>query len=488
MKMLQSLLNRLWFRLTLAFAVVLIIGVTANAATGLYLAIQEINAVRGEDYWELEATFQFTQPGGVLEALATYYKERGSWDGIEQTMQVIQSFNVPSPMMQIGYLFQDEKDTLLFDSSPQNRDEWINVDTDRAFPIEVKGKQVGTLTVVSVNNIQDFVRTNSLNQFVNAWLREWMNDQLGGMALTGILVGMLFGFIISRSLSAPLKRLSDAAQAIGTHNLDQRVEVAGSTEVKNLAQSFNSMLQRLEREEQLRKNLVADVAHELRTPLTVLQGNLRAILDDVYPLSKAEVAGSYDQTRMLSRLVNDLHEIAQAEANKLPLSKEVLDVSNLLHSIGTTFGMLAEAEGVSLTVRTQMKLLVIGDYTRLSQVIHNLLTNALHHTPEGGSIHLQAERDQDFVVISVTDTGVGINADHLPHVFERFYRADRARSRNRGGTGLGLAITKAIVTAHGGRISVESEGVGHGTKFTVHLPDREQPLIIDAKLPEMVAE
>jgi signal transduction histidine kinase len=234
------------------------------------------------------------------------------------------------------------------------------------------------------------------------------------------------------------------------------------------------MAQRLEEAERLRSNLVADVAHELRTPLTVLQGNLRAILDDVYPLSKAEVASLYDQTRLLSRLVNDLHEISQAEANKLPLNKASIDISELLHSIGTTFGPMAEAEGVSLTVRTQMNLLMRGDYTRLSQVMHNLLTNALYHTPRDGNITVYALRDGEIISISVTDDGAGISAEHLSHIFDRFYRADRARSRNRGGAGLGLAVTKAIITAHGGAITATSKGLGLGTSFIIELPAHQQ--------------
>lgn len=469
MTALSALFNRLWFRLTLAFVFVVLIGVLVNTFISLYLGIQEINAIRGEDYWELDATFQFTQSGGVLDALTTYYDERGSWDGIEQTMHTVQSFDIPNQTIQVGYAFRDQNGVILYDTRPQ-LGEWLNVDVNQSFPIVVNGKKVGKLTVVIVNNVQDFVRTNSLSQFIQEWLRGWIRDQVGIMTAIGAAISITFGFLMSRGLVAPIKRLSEASQQINAYNLTKRVEVRGSTEVTNLAISFNSMLQRLEEAEQLRSNLVADVAHELRTPLTTLQGNLRAILDDVYPLTKSEVAGLYDQTRLLSRLVNDLHEISQAEANKLPLSKVYIDVGELLHNIGTSFGPVAEINEVSLVVRTQMKLIVHGDPARLSQVMHNLLANALHHTPSNGRITIHAQKHEETIYISVMDTGMGISAEHLPHVFERFYRADRARSRNRGGSGLGLAITKAIVNAHNGQITVESDGIGCGSTFTIELP------------------
>jgi signal transduction histidine kinase len=222
----------------------------------------------------------------------------------------------------------------------------------------------------------------------------------------------------------------------------------------------------------LRRNMVADVAHELRTPLSVLQGNLRAILDDVYPLEKAEVARLYDQTRLLSHMVNDLHELAQAEARQLPMHFTHTDMADLVENVAGMFAPVAEAEGVGLKVDVGDDLPdVRADSARLSQVMNNLLVNALRHTPKGGCIELRAARENGHVRLDVEDTGEGISRDHLPHVFERFYRADRARSRATGGAGLGLAIAKAIIHSHNGDISVSSEGVaGKGTIFTIRLP------------------
>jgi signal transduction histidine kinase len=228
----------------------------------------------------------------------------------------------------------------------------------------------------------------------------------------------------------------------------------------------------LEKGEQLRRNLVADVAHELRTPLSVIQGNLRAILDDVYTLDKEEVARLYEQTRHLSRLVNDLHELAQAEARQLPLNRQPANLNDLVALTGETFAPVAETKGVSLEMILPAQTISLNvDSTRLRQVLHNLLNNALRHTPKGGRIMLNLEPNSEAINLSVSDTGEGIPPDHLPHIFNRFYRADAVRSRESGGTGLGLAIARAIVEAHNGQISAASSGApGQGSTFTVTFP------------------
>ena len=247
--------------------------------------------------------------------------------------------------------------------------------------------------------------------------------------------------------------------------------VEGTTEIADVARAFNDMAARLERTESLRRNLVADVAHELRTPLTVLQGNLLAVIDDVYPLEKAEIVRLYEQTRLLSRLVEDLHELSQAEAKQFPLNLLPVQVDELIAATVAVFGPLAEAQGIRLNVEGSPDLPpLMADPARLSQVLHNLLNNALAHTARG-QITIWAERSGDGVRIAVQDTGEGIPAEHLPYVFERFYRVDRSRNRETGGTGLGLAIVKAIVEAHGGRVGVTSAGEpGQGSTFTVEIP------------------
>lgn len=291
------------------------------------------------------------------------------------------------------------------------------------------------------------------------------------VALGAAILGAVFSVAASRTLTAPLTQLAGAARAIGAGKLDQRVASHGSDEIAEVAVAFNEMATQLQEAETLRRNLVADVAHELRTPLSVIQGNLRAILDDVYPLNKEEVTRLYTQTRLLSRLVNDLHELAQAEAGQLSLNIALTDLRPLLQEMLDIFAPMAEDVDVTLQAQLTPTLpAVLVDSVRLRQVFHNLLANALRHTHAGGQVTIRSQMDAKTIRIAIHDTGDGIAPEHLPYVFDRFYRADRARARDTGGAGLGLAIVRAIVQAHGGQITAESTGEGHGSTFTVILP------------------
>lgn len=292
------------------------------------------------------------------------------------------------------------------------------------------------------------------------------------VGLAAAFVGILTGFILSRNLTAPLRKLQSAAEEIGAQNLSRRVQIEqGSAEIMAVAGAFNEMASKLESAESLRQNLLADVAHELRTPLTVLQGNLRAILDDVYPLEKDEIARIYEQTRHLTHLVDDLHELAQAEAQRLPLNRQELPVAQVVQEAAAIFDPLIDNKGITLRVELLGKMpQLLADKARITQALHNLIRNAIEHTPAGGTITIQAEHVDEELQLRVIDTGVGIAADHLEHVFDRFYRTDRSRSRNDGGTGLGLAIVQALIEAHHGRVAVTSAGVGRGSTFTLTLP------------------
>jgi signal transduction histidine kinase len=250
-----------------------------------------------------------------------------------------------------------------------------------------------------------------------------------------------------------------------------RVDVAGSQEITDLAQSFNKMAADLQQAEQLRRNLMADVSHELNTPLTVLEGHLRAALDHVYELDEAEIANLYGQTRHLILLVKDLRELAQAEAQQLPLNKQETDLVMLIEETLQIFEPVTEQKGVMLKSELEDNLpAVMVDASRMRQVLDNLIANALHHTPSGGKIIIHGAATNRGIQLTVQDTGEGISPEHLPHVFDRFYRTDRSRSRETGGTGLGLAIVKALVEIQGGQVQVDSQGLDLGTSFTINLP------------------
>lgn len=288
------------------------------------------------------------------------------------------------------------------------------------------------------------------------------------------VLGIAAGVWMSRRMTAPLGELAKGTETIGAGDLTYRVAPQGSAEMVALAQSFNQMAGKLQAGERLRQNLLADVAHELRTPLTVLQGNLRAILDDVYALDKGEVARLYDQTRHLHRLVSDLHELAQAEARQLPLNLQMTDLVWLVEDAVAIFQPIAEAEEVQLQVHLPKHTVMVQiDQARITQVLQNLLVNALRHTPAGGRITVRLLVSQEYadqVTVAIQDTGDGIEAEHLAYLFNRFYRTDGARDRDAGGAGLGLAIVRALVESHGGTVAAQSGGRGQGSTFSLTLP------------------
>ena len=268
-----------------------------------------------------------------------------------------------------------------------------------------------------------------------------------------------------------------AADLVAEGDLSVRVPVPERSpeQFVRLVRSFNRMTDEIQRADQQRRNLTADVAHELRTPLHIIQGNLEGILDGVYLPNDDHIMATLSETRTLARLVDDLRTLSRAEAGQLPMETEDVNVAELLSDVGTSFSGQAEICGIQLRVSVEAepnKMVVRGDAMRLDQVLSNLMGNALRHTPEGGTITLGARPIDDYVRITVRDTGEGIRKEDLPYVFQRFWRGDRSRSHaGGGGSGLGLAIAKQLVQSHGGSIGVTSE-LGKGTTFALDLPLR----------------
>lgn len=289
------------------------------------------------------------------------------------------------------------------------------------------------------------------------------------MALS-LLVGVAGGVLIARVVSAPVSAMSRAAHQIGQGDLNVSVPVRGSQELRELAVTFNTMAADLRHAEELRRNLMADISHELRTPLAALEGELRAALDQVQPLDGAALAHLYGQTRHLIRLVNDLRELALAESRELPLALQPTDLAALVGETLQVLAPLADDNGVRLSGDVTSLPQACVDPTRIRQVLFNLLTNALRHTPAGGTVVVTGASAGGELRLVVRDSGEGLAPEQIAVVFERFYREDRSRSRETGGTGLGLAIVKAICEAHGGRVEAHSAGKGQGCTFVVSLP------------------
>ncbi|HEY3210245.1 MAG TPA: HAMP domain-containing sensor histidine kinase [Actinomycetota bacterium] len=283
----------------------------------------------------------------------------------------------------------------------------------------------------------------------------------------GLIVAVVAGGRAVRRIARPVGALMEAADRVAAGDYEARVEEQGPREMRRLARSFNAMTKRLHAHEEQRRNLLADLAHELRTPLSVIQGNAEGMLDGLYPIDRAHLEPLLEETRVMSRLLDDLHTLSRAEVGALRLHREPVEPETLVDDAASAFRGPAEAVGVSLEVRVASGLPPLEvDAVRIGQVLANLLSNAVRHTPPGGSVVASADSESGgrAVAFAVTDAGSGIPAELLPHIFDRF-----VKGADSSGAGLGLAIAKSLVEAHGGEITAESRP-GNGTTIKFVLP------------------
>lgn len=292
-------------------------------------------------------------------------------------------------------------------------------------------------------------------------------------ALMAVVVAIVLTFFLSRRILAPVKELTAASRRLGKGDFSQRVKADDKSEIGELAATFNLMAADLERDEKLRRDMVADIAHELRSPLTNVRGYLEGIRDGIMQADEKTIGTIYDETMLLSRLVHDLQELSLAESGQLKLFLQPESAGELITQAVSAVKAKAAEKNITMTIELKDGLPpVMIDMQRIRQVLHNLLANALTHTPAGGRISVRADRAGSFVSISVVDTGEGIPAEDLPLIFERFHRVDKSRARATGGSGLGLTIARYFVEAHNGAIIAESEP-GKGSTFTFTLPAAE---------------
>lgn len=306
--------------------------------------------------------------------------------------------------------------------------------------------------------------------------RDGVYDALLLSALAASIAAIAVGLFITRQIVAPIRALSQASQRIAAGHYTERVQLADGhparvDELGQLARDFNRMAENLENTEALRRQLIGDVSHELRTPLTAIKGSLEALIDGVLPAEPETFEHIYQEADRLQRLVNDLQELSRVEAGAFKLDLQPLVLADLLKTVMSRLDRQYADKGVRLGTDIPSDLPgIMADADRLSQVLFNLVGNALQYTPAGGQVTVAAQRQGGEVLVSVQDTGIGIGADHLPHVFDRFYRADQSRSRTSGGSGIGLTIARHLVEAQGGRIWAESPGEGKGSTFAFTLP------------------
>jgi signal transduction histidine kinase len=319
------------------------------------------------------------------------------------------------------------------------------------------------------------------------------------ISLPVLALGFLVSYLLARSLTRPLEAVSRVTSAIASGDLAQRAPVKARNEVGQLAKDVNSMAAHLESSIgelraararavdalHTRQELVASISHELRTPLAILHAHLESLAGSrvatAGEATHSERAGIsvpettlhalQSETERLASLVEDLFALSRAEAGGMQVEIQPVDASALVNEVAEVMGPLVQREGkIALSVRVQPGIpSALADPDRVRQILANLVRNAVRHTPEGGIIAITVEAQESWIMVAVADTGEGIPAEHLPHIFERFYRVDRTRSRATGGTGLGLAIVRHVAQAHGGEVSVESEE-GKGSTFRLKLP------------------
>lgn len=307
--------------------------------------------------------------------------------------------------------------------------------------------------------------------------RSFMHPEAAGMfgnlalILLGVLLLVVILLILGRSLRRsvePLGNLMEAADRVAAGDYATRMEEQGSREMREFTRSFNTMTSRLQTYDDQRKRLLADISHELRTPLTVLQGNLEGMLDGVYPRDDGRLNTLLEETRILSRLIEDLRTFSLVETGKLTLEKEPCNPSRLIRELIQAMQSQAEKAGVALAEETEADLPPVEvDTARIREVLENLISNALRYTSAGGTVRIGCRRlpgNPDLLEFSVADDGRGIPAEDLPHIFDRYFK-----SRDSGGTGLGLAIAKRLVEAHGGTIEARNNP-GGGTIVRFRIP------------------
>ena len=463
-------MNRLWVRLSLAFVFVTMVGVLAAALL--------VNRQVGESFLHFVArghVMGLWQGGGtsLIARLAEYHGDAGGWSGVDAVFVF-----EPGPGAGYGagagrvhrqggpsFILADADGLVVYDGSGGPLDRPLTrAERSSALPVDNGDHTVGYL-------VSGVPERSELSETSRTFLAQ-LNQTLFRAGLLAAAVGIVLGLVFARSLAAPLGRLAEAARRISRGDLAQEVPVEGADEVADVSRAFNEMASGLQEAERLRRNMGADIAHELRTPLSVIQGNLRALLDGVYPLDRDEVAIIFDESRVLGRLVEDLHDLASAEAGQLSLSIQPAHIGPVIDRGLTAVREEAGRHGVEVLARVdEMLPAVVIDADRIGQVLRNLLTNAVRHTPAGGQVRVSALLDEHpgLVRVTVVDTGAGIASEDLPHVFDRFWRAEKSRSREHGGSGLGLAIAKQLVEAHGGSIGAENGAEG-GACFWFTVP------------------
>ncbi len=425
----------------------------------------------------------------LADQLSDRYQQWGGWDGVDTRLRKLRQ-EARFEQTPLGQLIRnrrvqifDDRDRLIFDSAgPAQRRLVPRIPGGADSPIVVDSRTVGAAVVSGDRAL--------LNQQERSFLGVVYLSVIGGSVLA-VVVALIVGLVITGRMTRPLRSFQDAAQRLASGARHEPLAIPPDKELADLAISFNTMAAKLEHQQQLRRQLVADIAHELRTPLSVLRLQLEGMEDGIEQPTPATLHSLAEEVGLLTRLVDDLRLLSLADAGQVSLAIDDLDAGTMIDRAVTAAAARARQQLIGLRAEPPTAALTVSaDPQRLAQILGNLIENALRYTPVGGSVTVRARsetederrrtndqhspssfvvRPSSLVVFEVEDTGVGIPPDELPQVFERFYRTDKARARETGGSGLGLAIVQRLVEMQGGQIWASSVA-GHGTTFSVALP------------------
>lgn len=476
----------LFFKLMGAFLVLILISALVISFTTLSSTRHAFNqfSSNNRNQWSIR----------LSEDLAFFYSVSDSWEGVDEFLtSVIYNDARQSGLMGRGRIDRADKDhtfqisgsmdgynlrlvlvdntgIVVFDSLNKIIGQTISSDEPgTTYPVSVSNDQVGTLLVSSGEIISGSPAANFL---------ESVRRSILFSVVAGVLIAIVMGALLFNQFTSPLRQLQKAAIAVGKGDFRQRVKIQSRDEFAEVGLSFNQMAENLENAEVARQHYMADVAHELRTPLTAIQGTVEAMQDQILPLDEEQLAILHTQTTLLNRLVDDLRLLTLAETGQLKLMRSMVNPGVIVKQTVDSLKPMTTPKNISVLVQIDPEIQEWQlDSHRFIQILNNLLGNAIRYTPENGTISILLNRvDSGDMEIKIKDTGIGITQDDLPHIFDRFYRADKSRARISGGAGLGLSIVKHLVEAHGGKITVNSpvseyiEGQSMGTEFVLRLP------------------
>lgn len=412
----------------------------------------------------------------LVDSLVSYYQTNQTWQGVESLlapggrgqghgMGAGGMMQGTTNMMGQRLRVADVSGLVVADSTGSEPSGTLSTEEKKnAVPIQVDGKTVGFLYAEGGMGFSQRGERELISRITNAAITA---------GLVAIGFSLLLAIGLAYSLMKPVRQLTKAAKNLGEGDLSQRVKTRGHDELAILANAFNRMADSLQQSEESRRSMTADIAHELRNPLAVQRANLEALQDGIYPLTPEALEPVHNQNLLLTRLVDDLRMLALADSGQLSLEFHATDLAEVIHQLVERHRPQAGQNRIDLTFHitpgTTVPLTARVDPLRLDQILNNLLSNSLRHTPEGGRIEVALRQMEDRAVITVHDNGPGITPEALPHIFERFYRADHSRSRQEGGTGLGLAIARHLAQAHGGTLTAGNHPQG-GAVFTLQMP------------------